>query len=125
MLNAMILISAVMSTPTVPTGDPVGYRDAAAGQNAALIERVDTQAALQADDPAVLINLGIAYAREGNDQIAAILFDAAVTSDNRCELETATGDWVNSRKLAQRALDMLAQGGFTGAPQAPAITDAS
>ncbi len=125
MFGAMALMTATLVAPAVPAGDPAGYRDVATGRNVALIESVDAADALQADDPAVLINLGVAYAREGDDRLAAVLFEAAMMSANRCELETATGDWVDSRRLAQRALDKLAQGAFITTAQSLAIADAN
>ena len=63
-------------------------------------------------DPAVLINLGIAYAQQGDDAKARALFDAAMTSDDVIELETASGATVDSRKLARRAIAMLDRGEF-------------
>ncbi len=125
MLSVLALITVSLAAPAVPAGDPAGYLDVATGQNVALIESVDTAAALQADDPAVLINLGVAYAREGDDRLAAVLFEAAMASANRCELETANGDWVDSRQLARRALQKLAQGAFVTTEESLAIAGAN
>lgn len=64
------------------------------------------------EDPALLINLGIAYAQGGNDAEARESFEAAMASRNVIELETANGSEIDSRRLARRALSMLDRGEF-------------
>ena len=59
------------------------------------------------DDPALLINLGAAYARKGDAARAAGAFQAAIDSDTRYDLELADGTWVDSRQAARRALETL------------------
>ena len=63
-------------------------------------------------NPAQLINLGIAYAREGDTSRARAMFEAAMRSDLRLQLETADGQWEDSRWLARRALARLDRGDF-------------
>ena len=59
-------------------------------------------------------NLGIAYAREGQLDHARALFEQAARSEDRVRLETATGEWVDSRWLAIRAIALLDAGEFGG-----------
>lgn len=88
----------------------VGYEALIAGDNARAIAEIEGNRALAQDDPARLINLGIAHARLGNVAQAEELFHAAVASGDQMELETSTGDWVYSRAIARLALRMLDQG---------------
>lgn len=90
----------------------VAYEELAGGQNNAAIQRIEQNEALEQDDPARLINLGIAHARKGNDLEARELFTAAARNDQRYQLETAHGEWMDSRDIARRALAMLDRGEF-------------
>ena len=63
-------------------------------------------------DPALLINLGIAYAQNGSTAEARKSFEAALASREVVELETANGTATDSRRLARRALAMLSRGEF-------------
>lgn len=63
-------------------------------------------------DPALLINLGIAYAQNGNVAEARANFEAAMSGREMTELETANGTTTDSRRLARRALAMLDRGEF-------------
>ena len=90
----------------------VAYDELSAQQNQDAIERIEANEALDLDDPARLINLGIAYAREGRVEEARTLFEAAAQSETRYRLETASGEWVDSRWLAYRALAMIDEGRF-------------
>lgn len=94
-----------------PTAD-VGYPELVAGRDDAAITVINSQSAT--DDPAKLINLGVAYARMGDLPRARAMFRAAHTAPERVDLETASGEWVYSRVLARRALAMLDSGAFSG-----------
>lgn len=96
---------------TVAPAD-VAYEELAEGQNNAAIQRIEQNDELKRDDPARLINLGIAHARKGNDLQARELFIAAARNDRRYQLETAQGEWMDSRDIARRALAMLDSGEF-------------
>jgi len=63
-------------------------------------------------DPAVLINLGIAYAQKGDDAKARTAFEAALACHEVVELDTADGSATDSRRLARKALKMLERGEF-------------
>ena len=104
---ALVLAQAPAAVPDV------AYAELAAGRNEAANERIENNPALEADDPARLINLGIAHAREGRDQAARAMFRAAVRARESVRLETASGQWVDSRDLARTALAMLDQGAFS------------
>jgi hypothetical protein len=90
----------------------VAFEELSIGENSAAIERIEQNADLDRDDPARLINLGIAHARQGYDIQARNMFAAAARHENRYQLETAEGDWVDSKVLARRALAMLERGEF-------------
>ncbi|MGB7408334.1 MAG: hypothetical protein WA908_07495, partial [Pontixanthobacter sp.] len=76
----------------------------------AAIRRIEANSQIAVDDPARLINLGIAHAREGRLAEARALFDAVMNHEDRVRLETASGEWVDSKRLAYRAMAMLNDG---------------
>lgn len=96
------------------TAEPVdvAFEELSDGQNTAAIDRIEQNADLDRDDPARLINLGIAHARKGNDLEAREMFMAAARNQTRYQLETAQGEWMDSRDIARRALAMLDRGEF-------------
>ncbi len=110
----LALASPVGLAHETPREDHVeaSYDALAAGDNQQAIKAIDLADALAKDDPARLINLGIAYAREGRFAQARTMFEAAERSDMRYRLELADGNWIDSRRLAQRALVMLDGGAF-------------
>lgn len=90
----------------------VAYDELAAQRNAAAIARIESNADLDEADPARLINLGVAHARQGRADAARELFERAAIEAERLNLETATGEWIDSRALARRALAALDRGEF-------------
>ncbi len=88
----------------------VAFEELKAQENTAAIEKIEVSKALEEGDPASLINLGIAHAREGRVTEARTFFNAAATTATRYRLETATGEWVDSRWLAKKALALLDEG---------------
>lgn len=113
-VTAMIWAQAVAIAPAesaeievTATESRVGYEALMAGDNLRAIAEIEANRSLAANDPVRLINLGIAYARQGDEARARSLFEGAVASSDQMELETATGDWVYSRALARQALRML------------------
>ena len=110
-LSALVAAAQLTSTPgaeppTTETRD-VAYEDIAAGRADAAIQAIEARLKAYPDDPALLINLGAAYARKGDTARAEAAFQAAVNSDTRYELELADGTWADSRHAAQRALASL------------------
>ena len=114
---AMILASALVVQAPVPGEGAVevAYPEMVAGRTAAAIDKIEHADARDAEHPARLINLGIAYARMGEVGKARKLLSDAAASNERYWLETATGEWVDVRDLARQAIAMLDGGEFAGA----------
>jgi len=88
----------------------VAYAEMAAGEDNAAIRKIEANVSLERDDSARLINLGIAYARQGNRKAARTAFESVILNHDKQYLETGTGTWVDSRDLARQALAMLDKG---------------
>lgn len=99
-LTAIILAAAMAASPAAE----VAFDELATGDAAAAVTKLE---AGSVDDPAVLINLGTAYARQGSTDKALAAFRAAIASPERYDLELADGTWVDSRVLARTALARL------------------
>lgn len=112
----MIVLLLAASIASQPLAGDVGFNQLVVGQNDAAIAAIEGRKATR-DDPARLINLGIAYARNGDREKARALFEEAYLAREWVELETATGDWVDSRALARQAIAMLDSGQFARANQ--------
>ncbi|WP_298468319.1 tetratricopeptide repeat protein [uncultured Erythrobacter sp.] len=84
----------------------------ARGDTIRAIAALEIQREAAPEDPALLINLGIAYAHLGKDEKARAMFDAALKSSDRMELETADGNASDSQRLARKAKSMLDRGEF-------------
>ena len=82
------------------------------GRTTNAITTLEEQVAASPNDPALLINLGIAHAHKGHDEEARALFERALVSPNPVELETADGAATDSRRLARKAIRMLDRGEF-------------
>ena len=87
------------------------------GENRRAIAQLRAALEQQPGDPALLINLGIAYAQAGSDSEALENFQAALSSREIVELETADGRATDSRRLARRAIAMLQRGEFRAEEQ--------
>ncbi|MFN3510036.1 MAG: tetratricopeptide repeat protein [Tsuneonella troitsensis] len=109
-----LLVAAILVTAPLPDVEQVdvAFDDVAAGRNAAAIAQIESSAGDAVDHPASLINLGVAYAREGDHAQARRLFERAATMNRHYQLETAGGAWVDSQALAKRALAALDRGAF-------------
>ncbi len=90
----------------------VAYEDLAGGEARAAIPRLQAALAENPGDPALLINLGSAYAAIGDLVLAEQFYRSALSSDEHYRLELANGDWVDSRTAARRGLQILEQRGF-------------
>ena len=101
------LTSTPGAEPTTIEQREVAYADIAAGRADDAIRTIEARLVTDPDDPALLINLGAAYARRGDTDRAAQAFEAAIASDTRYELELADGSWSDSRHAARRALETL------------------
>lgn len=92
---------------TGPDRTDVAYQALSEGRTAEAIAQLD----VESDDPATLINLGTAYARQGRMADARAAFTAAIRSKDHYVLELADGRWVDSRKAAKMALESLEKSG--------------
>ena len=110
---ALAALSLLQPTDQALQSIDVAFEEMAAQDNEAAIERIEANVSLEQNDPARLINLGVALAREGRVTEAKAMFEAAAHSETRYRLETADGEWVDSRRLAYRALAMLENGEFS------------
>ena len=63
------------------------------------------------------INLAIAYARRGENDLARAHFQTVIDRREITELQTSTGEWVDARTIARRGIAMLDRGAFTSAGQ--------
>ena len=118
-MSMMFAVAALslLAEPVPAQGQfDVAFDELAAAENSAAIEKIEANTQIDPSDPARLINLGIAYAREGRVLEARGLFEAVAKSDIRVSLETATGEWVDSHRLAHKALAMLDARQFDARP---------
>jgi predicted Zn-dependent protease len=92
---------------TEPGKVDVAYQAIAEGRPAEAISQLKANGELKSDDPAYLINLAAAYARQGERAKAEAALQAAIMSDKRYELELADGTWMDSRRIARKALANL------------------
>lgn len=116
-MSALLAIAGLLVTaapnPPVQSVD-AAYQEMVAHQNSDAIARIEAEGPLAADHPAQLINLGVAYARQGNVDRARVLFRRAANADGGYSLETASGKWESARVLALRALASLDSGRLGG-----------
>lgn len=107
LLSAQPAVSVPGPDLEITTQKEVAYEALAQGD--AEQARTELEARLQDEpqDPALLINLGTAYAQLGRNERAAAAFQAAIDSGTRYELELADGRWLDSRRAARIALKAL------------------
>lgn len=106
MIAFLMAMAATAAVPAEPGNLP---DERAAGRSQAAITILGARETGRAD-PARLINLGFAHARNGDRERARALFEKAYFAREWVELETVDGDWVDSRQLARQALAMLERG---------------
>ena len=104
--------AAIAGEPATTEAERIGFDKLSNGRNMAAIREIKANETLARDDPARNINLGIAYAREGYAEEAQAYFRAALSSEERADLQTAEGEWIDSRQLAREGLRKLASGEF-------------
>lgn len=107
LIAAAILVTAPM--PDVEQVD-VAYEEMTEGRSDAAIAQLEASTRSAAEHPASLINLGVAYARVGDEAKARQVLERAAATGERYQLETSDGNWVDSRALARRALAALDSG---------------
>lgn len=96
-------------------GGELAAQTLAAGRQDEALATLQRASAADPHDPAVMINLGIAYARMGDEAKARAAFEAALTCHEVVELDTADGSATDSRRLARKAIRMLEAGEFRSA----------
>ena len=115
---AVMLLAQATPPAMIDNADAAqGQRDAAYeelvnGDTDGAIARLEAGLIDNPQDPALLINLGSAWAARGNADRAAEYYRAAARSDVRYRLELANGEWVDSRTAARLALRALEQTGL-------------
>ena len=115
-LAALLMASAqageAASTPAGLESAALEADQLAKGRAANAIAALEKHVADAPEDPALLINLGIAHAQAGNAKQARAMFQRALVSPKPVELETADGGVTDSRRLARKAMRMLDRGEF-------------
>jgi Flp pilus assembly protein TadD len=111
---ALALTAAFIAAPAfAETAEPdrvdVAFEALAEGRTAEAVVQLQQSGGDKTEDPAVLINLGTAYARQGRIEEARQMFEAAMASSDRYDLELADGSWVDSRVAARMALANLTE----------------
>lgn len=99
---------AVIDEPQLEQRD-VAYEALSAGEAGSAIEALEGLRAENPGDPALLINLGSAYAAIGDVARAEAAYREAEGSEIRYQLELADGTWIDSRRAARTALRALEQ----------------
>lgn len=116
MITSLVLAGVLMAQSAAPVVTveardervDVGYAELAQGQPEAAIARIHANSAVQAGDPAALINLAAAHARLGQTTKARECIAAAIASQDRYDLQLADGSWMDSRSAARLAKARLA-----------------
>lgn len=111
---ALIAATPVIETPAAMFAEApeLAVQPLAAGRSAQALATLEQANAADPHDAAVLINLGIAYAHMGDEAKARAAFESALACHEAIDLDTADGNVTDSRRLARKALAMLARGEF-------------
>lgn len=112
---AGLLVTAIPAAPThaVEAVD-AAYEEVSAHRDREAIARIEAAGPIARAHPAQLINLALAYARQGQPNRARGLLRQAARAGEPYTLETADGQWASSRELALRALASLERGDRAG-----------
>lgn len=126
-LAGVVAAFAVTAMPALAQADRMDKSGLAAetladGQSAQAIALINAALESQPNDPALLINLGIAQAQAGLEAQARASFEAARDGREVVDLETANGGSMDSRRLARRAIAMLDRGEFRPAQRTDQLT---
>ncbi len=98
---------AINDEPETTDTLDVAYETLASGEAREAVQTLEALRAENPGEPAILINLGAAYAATGQAEQAAAAYREAIESDIRYRLELADGRWVDSRRAAREALRNL------------------
>lgn len=119
-MPAFLIASTLLLTQSVPaaiSADAYEEREAAfeqltSGENESAIAQLEAALEETPADPALLINLGTAYSREGRFDEAREAFRGAMEAKDRYRVQLADGSWEDSRRVARLALDSLDRTAF-------------
>lgn len=101
------------AAPTMLTAEPqLAASILVAGKSDQAITMLERERDITPYDPAVLINLGVAYAQAGEEAKAHEAFMAAASASQTVQVVTADGTHTDSRTLARRGLRMLERTDF-------------
>ncbi len=117
-MPATLVLSALLAAAQAITSTPgpelvltetkdVAYEAMTDGRTGQAIVTLEARLEEDPGDPATLLNLGTAYARQGQTERAASAFRSALSSGTRYQLELADGRWIDSRYAARLALETL------------------
>ena len=107
-VSALFLAQGVpFAVAQEPAPADVAYEELAAGRTESAIASLEASLKETPGDPALLINLGTAYARAGRMEEARDAFRDAIAAEDRYRVQLADGSWEDSRKIARLALDSL------------------
>lgn len=82
----------------------LGFAELVAGDNEGAIRSMKADANVAHDDPARLLNLGLAYERSGDFQTAQTYYSAVLTRTRPAQLVLSNGAVVDSHELATGGL---------------------
>ena len=119
MAIATLLAGLLLAGSTTAAATAVDGQDAAM-QPTASSDEIEVAAVLDNGDPVQLLNRGVSHARDGETEMARAMFERVADNRMRYQMETANGDWRDSRNLARKALGMLDRGEFTQSRMAKA-----
>ncbi len=119
-MSAFMTVAAVFlaqSAPGITSEGVYEQREAAfeeltTGANGNAIAQLEAALERTPGDPALLINLGTAYSREGRFDEAREAFRSAMEAEDRYRVQLADGSWEDSRRVARMALDSLDRTAF-------------
>lgn len=111
---ALTAANPVMSAPAATyTEEPqLAAGILVSGEPAEAIARLERERELAPYDPAILINLGVAYAQAGDEAKAHDAFIDAARASQAVQVVTADGTQTDSRTLARRGLRILERSDF-------------
>lgn len=107
LLFAQSASASLLTEGTSVEAEDAGYVELVSGEATAAVQQLEKLHAQNPDDPAIMINLAAAYIEIGRLDDANRAYRLAIASRERLQLETAEGDWEDSRQIARSGLSRL------------------